>query len=235
MDDLRNEIYDVVRTIASHKDAEWVRDRLLAAGWTKRGDERKTAWLIEWPAKEDSPARWWHNVRGWTNNAHRAQWFCRHDDAQASIDQGYFIKGVKPVEHIFLISPSTQQPPSEGVPESEDAEGVAERQVGRYVYRRISKLMDAAPGTPEGAELLFLANIASQVEEYGEQACGDHDLSAPAPPVQEQALRDLILNAFRAGCRWSDDNRDAFGPALWGDAEDYCARTLTALRTQGGE
>jgi len=35
MDDLRNGIYDVVRTIASHKDAEWVRDRLLAAGWTK--------------------------------------------------------------------------------------------------------------------------------------------------------------------------------------------------------
>ena len=57
--------------------------------------------------------------------------------------------------------------------------GAAEREVGRYVYRRIEALMDARADTPEGAELTYLVNIAASVEEYGEDACAGQDLQAP--------------------------------------------------------
>jgi hypothetical protein len=134
-------------------------------------------------------------------------------------------------------APSTQQPPSEGVPEPEDAEGVAERQVGRYVYRRISKLMDAEPGTPEGEELLFLADIASQVEDYGEEACGDHDLGVPAPAVQEQELDSTALEM--AALEIVELYRGDGGFCGLKAAEEQARRTLrayfAALRTRGGE
>lgn len=61
-----------------------------------------------------------------------------------------------------------------------NAEGAAEREVGRWVYRRISRLMDAKPGTAEGAELDWLAAVVAHIEEYGEENCGD-DALAPFP------------------------------------------------------
>lgn len=67
--------------------------------------------------------------------------------------------------------------------EAPDAVGAAEAAVGRWVYRRIDRLIDSAPGTPEAAELLFLAAITGSIEEYGEDACVDYALSQhPAPP-----------------------------------------------------
>jgi hypothetical protein len=63
----------------------------------------------------------------------------------------------------------------------EDPVAECERAVGQWVYRRIEVLMDAAPDTPGGAELAFLAAVASDVEEYG--ATGDHAV-VPAPPSQ---------------------------------------------------
>ena len=53
-----------------------------------------------------------------------------------------------------------------GEPDS-DAVGCAEHEVGRYVYTRIEALMGAAPGSPEGAELSYLADIVGHVEECG--------------------------------------------------------------------
>lgn len=44
----------------------------------------------------------------------------------------------------------------------------AEQRVGRYVYDRIEKLMDAKAGTPEGDELAMLAAIVDEIEEWGE-------------------------------------------------------------------
>jgi hypothetical protein len=57
--------------------------------------------------------------------------------------------------------------------EPENTIGAAERAVGQFIYARIEKLMDAKVGTPEGAELKYLAGIASDVEEYG--ATGEED------------------------------------------------------------
>lgn len=67
----------------------------------------------------------------------------------------------------------------------EDDVGAAEREVGRYVYRRIEALMDAKPGTPEAAELAYLARIAESVEEYGEDACADHQLATYGAAEQQ--------------------------------------------------
>ena len=50
--------------------------------------------------------------------------------------------------------------------------GAAERAVGQWVYRRIETLMNAKITTSIGNELVYLAAIASDVEEYG--ATGDH-------------------------------------------------------------
>lgn len=55
--------------------------------------------------------------------------------------------------------------------------GAAEAEVGRWVYRRIEALMDAKAGTPEAAELTYLARVAESVEEYGEEACAGHPLA----------------------------------------------------------
>lgn len=68
-------------------------------------------------------------------------------------------------------------PAEAGVSGGLDAEGAAEREVGRYVYRRIAALMNAEEGTPEADELTYLATIAEAVEEYGDEACGGEDLS----------------------------------------------------------
>lgn len=67
--------------------------------------------------------------------------------------------------------------------DDEDIVGAAERDVGRYIYRRIEVLMDCVPDTESGArslegrELDYLAAIVSAVEEYGCVACDGEDLS----------------------------------------------------------
>ena len=55
----------------------------------------------------------------------------------------------------------------------EDAVGAAEREVGRYIYRRIEALMGG-----NSAELNWLSTVVSSVEEYGEEACGANELAA---------------------------------------------------------
>ena len=52
-------------------------------------------------------------------------------------------------------------------PVEDDAVGCAEREVGRFFYNRISALMDAELGTGDAIELAYLAQIVSDVEEYG--------------------------------------------------------------------
>lgn len=49
----------------------------------------------------------------------------------------------------------------------ETAERDCEQAVGRFVYNRAERLMDATAGTPEGAELTYLAGVIADVEEYG--------------------------------------------------------------------
>lgn len=68
-----------------------------------RGKPRdETAWLIEWPATEDSQVRWWHPLRGWTIDASRASRFARQEDAEAFIATRQFVGGVIATEHKWV-------------------------------------------------------------------------------------------------------------------------------------
>lgn len=70
--------------------------------------------------------------------------------------------------------------------------GAAEAELGRYIYRRIEALMDATPGTPDSSELAYLAAIAAQVEEYGEEACDGNSLASFPPAAPDpQAQQDV--------------------------------------------
>lgn len=97
--------------------------------------------------------------------------------------------------------------------------GAAEREVGRWVYRRIEALMDAKPGTAEGAELSYLAGAVEHVEEYGEEHCGGHQLAeSPSPteggwrPIEDDPPKDRFIilhvpasgemDAFTAWAKW---------------------------------
>lgn len=71
---------------------------------------------------------------------------------------------------------------SDAQPEQGASEDRAEQAVGRWTYARLSKLMDAEPGTREGAELAYLAGAIAQIEEYGPEHCADHPLPHPDYP-----------------------------------------------------
>ena len=63
----------------------------------------------------------------------------------------------------------------------------AEPQVGRAVYERIEKLIDAKPGTPEGDELSFLAFLVESVEEVGGYDGPSASTPAPTTPARAEA------------------------------------------------
>lgn len=60
-----------------------------------------TAWLLEWPADDNMPSRYWHPKTGWMVDPLKACWFAREDDAAgyraASVMHGI----IRPVEHVF--------------------------------------------------------------------------------------------------------------------------------------
>lgn len=94
-------------------------------------------------------------------------------------------------------------------PDEEDADaiGAAERDVGRYVYRRIETLMDARAATPEASELVYLATIAETVEEYGADSCDGHPLAALQPEQRAQG-REIADILVMTGCRDREDLED---------------------------
>lgn len=108
--------------------------------------------------------------------------------------------------------------------------GAAELAVGQFIYRRIEKLMDAKAGTPEAAELSYLAAIASDVEEYGatgdaeEQRvpfvppCGGEDELVAPIPVHEGDLRENIREAVIRAVRFDDAPRDQDWASILADA-----------------
>lgn len=75
---------------------------------------------------------------------------------------------------------------------SEDPESCAEREVGRYVYERVSSLMDAKAGTRDGEELTYLAQLVTDVEEYGAKG-SDGQLPWPSsgPGDQRAGWQDI--------------------------------------------
>ena len=70
-----------------------------------------------------------------------------------------------------------------------------ERAVGKRVYERISELMGAKAGTPEGDELALLAALVADVEEYG---FGLADSREP-DPTKDGIFRDHTCWKCRDG------------------------------------
>ena len=68
--------------------------------------------------------------------------------------------------------------------------GGAEPEVGRAVYERIEALMDAKAGTSEGAELAYLADLVSSVEEYG-------SYSGPPPAASNDGVLAELVGILR--------------------------------------
>jgi len=114
----------------------------------------------------------------------------------------------------------------------ENAVGAAEREVGRYIYRRIEALMDAKAGTPEGAELDYLSCVAASVEEYGEEACADHSMGFPRDELECPACW-LAISPNQCGSQHcpKKDRRAPSGEAV--DLDAIRARSETPQSKAG--
>jgi len=118
----------------------------------------------------------------------------------------------------------------EGLPRhAENLIGAAELEVGRYIYRRIEALMDAKPGTAEGAEFVYLAAIAESVEEYGEENCGGESLAPFSPPPPASMGEGELQEAMTAVQEWVDASRSNKPFGMYLDP-DHVALVLEALR-----
>lgn len=69
-----------------------------------------TAWLIEWPADDNMPPRWWHPKTGWMLDASKASRFARKEDAEAFIREGRFCAGMQATEHKWIGAAPSPSP-----------------------------------------------------------------------------------------------------------------------------
>lgn len=71
---------------------------------------------------------------------------------------------------------------AEGAPAAEGARPTltTTHHIGFWVYERIEEIIDAAPGTPEAAELVYLASIVEPIEQHGE---GPWPPGTPSPTL----------------------------------------------------
>lgn len=123
---------------------------------------------------------------GWSREQYATS--CYYEERQDSLTKADAILALSQQDQVGLTTPAVLGEPSADALRSggEDAVGAAERDVGRYIYRRIETLMDAKHVTGIANELTYLATIAEAVEEYGSEACGGEDLSVfqgPPPPA----------------------------------------------------
>ncbi len=98
----------------------------------------------------------------------------------------------------------------ERLKEGQNAIGAAEREAGQFIYRRIEMLLDAKAGTPEGAELTYLAEIVSDVEEYG--ATGAEAQQRAPFATAHEAATPLVLypdDGVEYGGQFSADHHAA--------------------------
>lgn len=89
--------------------------------------------------------------------------------------------------------------------------GCAESEVGRAIYERIEKLIDAKPGTPEGDELSFLAFLVESVEEVGGYDGPPASISAPTTPARAEAQNEGAAGERDAFEKWYCDDAATVG------------------------
>jgi hypothetical protein len=63
----------------------------------------QAAWLLEWPADDNLPTRYWNPKSGWMTDPQKACWFAREADAEDYKATSHIPGIVRPVEHIFGI------------------------------------------------------------------------------------------------------------------------------------
>ncbi len=92
--------------------------------------------------------------------------------------------------------------------------------------------MNATPGTPEAAELVWLSGIVASVEEYGEEACEDESLlPLPTPDGTVEAIGPRPHILVCKGCpayeteKWREPSGDGetydTGQYAWCNAADH--------------
>lgn len=190
-------------------DARVARRNAIAA-WNSRPSEDER----EWPDLAEDDPLIAGTAAAIAEHGFGRTWSDFHPTNAYDTDQGDLIEYARAACGFILARLRSPAPP-------EDAAGAAARQVGEFIYERISKLIDAKPGTPEEAELQYLAIIVSYVEEY--DARGDQDrepMRSPAPewrPISKtDQSRELLCwfpekvgrGALSAMIRWG--RPDAF-------------------------
>jgi hypothetical protein len=78
--------------------------------------DRQVAWLLEWPASDNSPTRWWNPTTGWMIDANKACWFARKADAESYKAQSKMHGVIVSTEHVFLNTRPT--PSGDGLVEA---------------------------------------------------------------------------------------------------------------------
>jgi len=127
--------------------------------------------------------------------------------------------------------------PDAGREVEQDAVGAAEREVGRYVYMRVEALMSSDEGTAGSRELDYLAQIVSDVEEYGADLMEPGDLQ-PMPhfeastqpvavPVSEEIAE--VLKPFAEVADWYDESEDDRFEVWMDYPQGFINRTVAQL------
>lgn len=107
---------DLSDAIQDSMDMDWnSRDGAKAVvRWLNENAQRRSAWLVEWPASDNMPVRYWHAVNGWMVDANRATHFSRRKDAEALAKRDHLSNfGLVAAEHVFGLSLAGANPLSD--------------------------------------------------------------------------------------------------------------------------
>lgn len=72
---------------------------IAADGW------RDIVWMLETPATDNSPTRWWNPDTGWMIDPAKGIRFCRQEDAEAFKRSARSMLPCRATEHVFLNIP----------------------------------------------------------------------------------------------------------------------------------
>lgn len=78
-------------------------------------EKGQIAWLLEWPASDNMPTRWWNPTDGWMIDANTACWFAREADAESYKKQSRMHGCIVSTEHVFGLSPNPIRATGEGL------------------------------------------------------------------------------------------------------------------------
>lgn len=96
------------------------------------GGERTVAWLLEWPADDNTPTRWWNPQTGWMIDAKKACWFAREADAESYKAQSKMHGVTVSTEHVFGLALPPSGDKGTGEPRAYSDDGFERETDGPY-------------------------------------------------------------------------------------------------------